>query len=72
MAAECRAKAAAKLILHEVEKIYDEIREGRKEALNTDGEFGAGNIIFKIMRRTDGFDKMQATKTLLYDKIRSI
>lgn len=72
MAAECRSKAAAKLILHEVEKIYDEIREGRKEALSTGGEFGAGNIIFKIMRRTDGFDKMQTTKTLLYDKIRSI
>ena len=72
MAQECRSKTAARMILKEVEKVYDEIVKNRRYAIAADGEFAPMNIVFKVMRRTGAIQKMKDTKTLLYDKIRTL
>ena len=72
MAQTCRSKTAARLILKEVEKIYDEIVKNRKYAIADAGEFAPMNIVFKVMRRTGAIQKMKDTKALLYDKINTL
>lgn len=72
MAYECRSKKAAEIIIHEIEKLYDEAISSRREAIAQGGEYAPGNIIFKILRRTDAIQKMKDAKALLYDKINSI
>ena len=72
MAYECRSKKAAKRIIHEIEKLYDESIRSRKTALAEGGEYAPGNIVFKVLRRTGAIQKMKDAKALLYDKINTI
>lgn len=72
MAYECRSKAAARIIVGEIEKLYDKVVKSRKDAIAEGGEYAPGNIVFKIMRRTDSIQKMKDARKLLYDKIKSI
>ena len=56
----------------EVLKIFDRLKNLRKEGLNKGGEMSSGNIIFKILRRTKYIDKIWDLINTSYDKINSI
>ena len=45
-------KKSIKLLYNKVEYLYNNIVKLRKSSLSKDGEFGPGNIIFKILRRS--------------------
>lgn len=55
-----------------VNYLYDLIRNGRKESIAEEGEQGAGNIIFKILRRSGHFGMLKNLKDMIFDKINSI
>lgn len=60
------------MLIDETQKIYDQIVKARKFAIAKDGEQAAGNIIFKVLRRSGHIQKMKDIKTYLYDKINSL
>lgn len=60
-------------ILHTTAKRFnDEIMQGRKTGLAKEGENAPGNIVFKVLRRTDHLGKLKKTITKLFDKICSL
>lgn len=56
----------------ELKKIFDNLKKIRKESLDKQGEMGSGNIIYKILRRTNYIDKIWDLINSSYDKINSI
>lgn len=57
----------------EVKKLFDKIKLIRKSGLNSSkGEFSSGNIIFKVLRRTDYIGRLIDLKRKTYDKINTI
>lgn len=60
------------LLQSKVNYLYDLIIKGRKESLPKEGEQAAGNIIFKVLRRSGHLAMINKLKTKLYDKINSI
>lgn len=59
-------------LMDKVNELTGLIKSIRKEGLNKNGEFSFGNIVYKILRRTDNLDKIWKLKTALYDKINSL
>lgn len=64
---------------HEIERIGDDaqylwkkIKNMRKSSLLQNGESGAGNIVYKYLRRTSYLDKLWKLRTIVYDKSNSI
>ena len=64
---------------HKLETIYNKIlkrfkrlRTLRSESLDTKGELGTYNIVWKVLRRTGYIDKINDTINELYDKINTI
>lgn len=64
---------------HKIEKcneklqiLFDKIKRIRKESLSKQGEMSSGNIIFKILRRTNYIDKIWNLINSAYDKVNSI
>lgn len=52
--------------------LFDKIKGIRKNALTNGNEMSPGNIIFKILRRTQFLDKLISIKNQTYDKINTI
>lgn len=59
-------------IIAQIKKLINIIKGIRKESLSNGGEMSAGNIFFKILRRTGYIEKLFTTKTLAYDRKESI
>ena len=64
---------------HEIEEIGNDakylcskIKDMRKSSLDSDGESGSGNIVYKILRRTHYLDKLWKLSTIVYDRSNSI
>lgn len=64
---------------HQIESIGDDayklwrrIKSMRSDSLNSDGENGKGNIIYKILRRTQYLDKLFELMSYTYDEVNSI
>lgn len=72
LAYQTRSIPFAEMLIDETQKIYDQIVKARKFAIAKDGEQAAGNIIFKVLRRSGHIQKMKDIKTYLYDKINSL
>ena len=60
------------LLQSKVEYLYDLIIQGRRQSLPKEGEQAAGNIIFKILRRSGHLGMLNDLKRKLFDKINSI
>ena len=57
----------------QVKNLLDKIKRIRKESLKTSkGEMSIGNIVFKVLRRTEYLSKLMELKNLTYDKLNSI
>lgn len=59
-------------IIAQIKKLINIIKGIRKESLSNGGEMSAGNIFFKILRRTGYIEKLFTAKTLAYDRKESI
>ena len=59
-------------IIAQIKRLIDIIKGIRKESLSNGGEMSAGNIFFKILRRTGYIEKLFTAKTLAYDRKESI
>ena len=59
-------------IIAQIKKLINIIKGIRKESLSNGGEMSAGNIFFKILRRTGYIEKLFTAKTLAYDHKESI
>ena len=59
-------------IIAQIKKLINIIKGIRKESLSNGGEMSAGNIFFKILRRTGYIEKLFNAKTLAYDRKESI
>lgn len=64
---------------HEIEEIgegarylWKKIKGMRKTSLEKNGESGAGNIVYKILRREFYLDKLWKLRTIVYDRNNSI
>ena len=64
---------------HEIEEIgedanylWKKIKGMRKTSLEKNGESGAGNVVYKILRRTEYLDKLWKLRTIIYDRSNSI
>lgn len=60
------------LLQSKVNYLYDLIIQGRKKSLPVEGEQAAGNIIFKVLRRSGHLEMINDLKTKIFDKINSI
>jgi len=62
--------------LHKIEchcdKLLSSISSLRKKSLNKEGEMSVGNVIYKVLRRTEYLDKLWKLNTQIYDKLNSI
>jgi len=52
--------------------LWKRVKRMRKKSLEKDGESGSGNIIYKILRRTQYLDKLWKLSNIVYDKVNSI
>lgn len=59
-------------LLVQIQKLITIIKGVRKQSLAKGGEMAAGNIFFKILRRTGYIEKLFNAKTLAYDRKESI
>ena len=60
-------------ISEKAERLFDEIKTGRKKGLDKDkSEISEGNIIFKCLRRLGYIEKLLKIITLTYDKMNSL
>ena len=59
-------------LLAQIQKLVTIIKGIRKQSLTKGGEMAAGNIFFKILRRTGYIEKLFNAKTLAYDRKESI
>ena len=64
---------------HEIEEIgedakylWKKVKEMRKQSLESNGEGGNGNIVYKILRRTTYLEKLWKLSNIAYDKVNSI
>lgn len=64
---------------HEIEEIGDDanylwkkVKNMRRTSLEKSGESGAGNIVYKILRRMKYLDKLWKLSTITYDRTNSI
>lgn len=57
---------------NDVKKIYDKIKQLRKSGLEKNGQFSVGNIVFKVLRRTNYIKKLIDLKIKTYDIINSL
>ena len=64
---------------HEIDKVgedasylWKKVKELRKNSLGKNGENGAGNIVYKVLRRTGYLDKLFKLMSMVYDKSNSI
>ena len=55
-----------------VDRLLSTLREFRQDSLSKKGELSVGNIVYKVLRRTNYLDKLWKLKTKIYDKINSI
>lgn len=55
-----------------VDKLTHDVKQLRGDSLNSYGEMGVGNIVYKSLRRSGYLDKMWSLKNKVYDKINSI
>lgn len=60
------------VIGQKVKKLFDRIKNMRRESLKTRGEMSVGNIVFKYLRRYDYISDLMDLKYELYDKIKSM
>lgn len=60
------------LLQSKVEYLYDLIIQGRRQSLPLEGEQAAGNIIFKVLRRSGHLGMLNDLKRKLFDKLNSI
>ena len=59
-------------LYNEMDKVHDEVVQGRKAGLAAEGESAAGNIVFKVLRRTGHLGMTNDVKRMLYDKIHNL
>lgn len=59
-------------ILEELGEIKDKIKNMRKSALAETGEFGTGNLVFKILRNSGYLERMTVLKTAITEKLLTI
>ncbi|MEE3309735.1 hypothetical protein, partial [Sharpea azabuensis] len=52
--------------------LWKKVKDMRKSSLEKHGESGAGNIIYKVMRRMGYLDKLFDLRSAIYDKLNSI
>lgn len=69
---ELTSDKAFLLLQQKVDYLYDLIIQGRKKSLPIEGEQAAGNIIFKVLRRSGHLEMINELKKKLFDKINSI
>jgi len=55
-------------IKERVKKVWDKIKKLRERALEEEGEFGIGNLVFKLLRRSNYMGKIMDLKKNAYDK----
>lgn len=53
-------------------KLWDKVKKMRKNSLSKNGEGGAGNIVYKVMRRMGYLDKIFDLRSAIYDKLNSV
>ena len=59
-------------ISNDADYLWKKVKGMRKSSLEKDGEMGAGNIVYKYMRRKGYLDKLWKLRTMCYDKSNSI
>lgn len=58
---------------NKIKNLWDKVKRIRKDGLATSkGEFSTGNLIFKVLRRTNYLEKLVDLKINVYDKLNSI
>jgi len=50
-----------------LKKVWKKIKKGREESLEKEGEYGTGNLVFKLLRRNGYIEKIIDLKTKSYD-----
>lgn len=65
---EASGETPYKQIRPRIDKVWDKIKNLRKRALADEGEYGLGNLIFKLLRRNGYISKIMKLKTKTYDK----
>jgi len=61
-----------KKLSNKITDLLDKIKKFRKDSLQTkDGEMSVGNIVFKVLRRTEYISKLMDLKNSVYDKVNS-
>jgi hypothetical protein len=51
-----------------IKKVWEKIKKLRERALEEEGEFGLGNLVFKLLRRNNYIGKIMKLKQTSYDK----
>lgn len=51
-----------------IKKVWEKIKKLRERALDEEGEFGVGNLVFKLLRRNNYLGKIMKMKQKAYDK----
>jgi len=51
-----------------IKKVWDKIKTLRERALEEEGEFGIGNLVFKLLRRNNYIGKIMKMKQKAYDE----
>ena len=51
-----------------IKKVWEKIKKVRERALEEEGEFGIGNLVFKLLRRNNYLGKIMDLKRESYDK----
>lgn len=59
-------------LMRDLSDISLNVKKLRKNSLEKNGEFSIGNIVYKVLRRTNNLSKLWSLKTKIYDKINSI
>ena len=60
------------MIGQDAKYLWKKIKSMRKESLEIHGENGSGNIVYKILRRTNYLEKLWKLSTIVYDRNNSI
>ena len=55
-----------------VKKVLELVKEMRKDSLSHDGEYGMGNIIYKLLRRENYLQDLWDLQTSIYDDLMSL
>lgn len=57
---------------NQISNMLFKIKMYRQDSLNRKGEMSVGNLVYKVLRRTEYLDKLWKLKNFIYDKINSI